>query len=143
MKLQGKEACTVSAGQKMVLTGYARNVSLPLGMPILVEPFTHSNLPSWLLFCNYVLTYPARTTFKVPVLVQNCTDHDITVPSKKIIAELSVPLSLSNPTQTVTKDSPLAEACAGVCSNTKGSITFDFGESPLPERGKKLGSHKN
>ncbi|ROL54396.1 hypothetical protein DPX16_10819 [Anabarilius grahami] len=72
----------------------------------------------------------------MPVLVQNCTDHDITVPSKKIIAELSVPLSLSNPTQTVTKDSSLAVPCTGVCSNTKGSITFDFGESPLPKEWK-------
>lgn len=71
----------------------------------------------------------------MPVLVQNCTDHDITVPSKKIIAELSVPLSLSNPTQTVTKDPPLAMPCTE-CSNTKGSITLDFGESPLPEEWK-------
>lgn len=133
VKVQGKVAHTVSAGQKMVLTGYARNVSLSLGTPILVESSSHSNLPSGLLFCNYVLTFLARTSFKVPVLVQNCTDHDITVLSKKIIAELSVPLSLSNPTQTVTKDSSLAVRCAGVCSNTKGSITFDFGESPLPE----------
>lgn len=120
----------------MVLTGYARNVSLPLGTPILVESSSHSNLPSGLLFCNYVLTCPARTSFKVHVLVQNCTDRDITVPSKKIIAELSVPLSLSNPAQTVTKDSLLAAPCAGVCSNTKGSITFDFGVSPLPEEWK-------
>lgn len=136
VKLQGKVAHTVSAGQKMVLTGYARNVSLPLGTPIIVEPFSHSNLPSGLLFCNYVLTCPAKTSFKVPVLVQNCTDHDITVPSKKIIAEISVPLSLSNPAQTVTKKSLLAVPCTEVGSNTKGSITLDFGESPLPEEWK-------
>ncbi|KAL0150798.1 hypothetical protein M9458_053880, partial [Cirrhinus mrigala] len=136
VKLQGRVAQTVSAGQKMVLTGYARNVPLPLGAPVLVEPSSHSNLPSGLLFCNYVLTCPARTSFKVPILVQNCTDHDITVPSKKTIAELSVPLSLSSLTQSMPNDHSIEVPYEGVCTNTKGSISFDFGDSPLQEEWK-------
>lgn len=96
VKLQGQKCVTIPAGQKMVLDGYARNVATVADAPLVVEPSTHSSLPGGLLLCSYVLTSPRRTSFKVPIILQNETTHEITLPANCCLAELYAPSALSS-----------------------------------------------
>lgn len=95
VKLQCKKAIVILAGEKRVLSGCAKKVPTNKGDPLLVEPSTQFSLPSVLPFCNYVMSRPQQTCFKVPILLKNETAHNITVPPSHSIAELSIPHSLS------------------------------------------------
>ncbi len=141
VKLKGKQDIKIPAGQKIVLDGYVRGVSIARDAPLVVEPCTHSSLPGGLLLCSYVLTSPRRTSFKVPILLQNETTHEITLPRKCCLAELYVPSALS-----LLKDNSVEEkeqtflpastvvGCNAMCSTSHDNkITFDFTDSPLSE----------
>nr|XP_055059066.1 uncharacterized protein LOC129442817 [Misgurnus anguillicaudatus]XP_055059067.1 uncharacterized protein LOC129442817 [Misgurnus anguillicaudatus] len=143
VKLNGRQSIKIPAGQKMVLDGYVRGVSTATNASLVVEPCAHSNLPSGLLLCSYVLTSPRRTSFKVPILLQNETAHEITLPRKCCLAELYVPSVLSS-----LKETPVEEkeskflpsavvSCNAMCStNHDNKISFDFTNSPLSEEWK-------
>ncbi len=144
VKLQGKSCVTIPAGQKVVLDGYARNVSTVVDVPLVVEPSTHSSLPGGLLLCSYVLTSPRRTSFKIPIVLQNETAHAITLPANSCLAELFVPSALSSLESKSAKEretsivsSTTKVGCNVVCAtNPKNEITFDFMDSPLSEEWK-------
>ncbi|KAL1250535.1 hypothetical protein QQF64_018331 [Cirrhinus molitorella] len=128
----------------MVLDGYARNVSTVADAPLVVEPSAHSSLPGGLLLCSYVLTSPRRTSFKVPIIIQNETSHEITLPANCCLAELYTPSTVSSLRSTSTKErgpttvfSTTKVGCNAVCSaDSKHKISFDFTESPLSEEWK-------
>lgn len=141
VKLKGKQNVRIPAGQKIVLDGYVRGVSTAGDSPLVVEPCAHSSLPGGLLLCSYVLTSPRRTSFKVPILLQNETAHEITLPRKCCLAELYVPSALSllkdvsveEKAQTILPASTVV-SCNAVCSTSHDNkITFDFTDSPLSE----------
>lgn len=128
----------------MVLDGYARNVATVANAPLVVEPSTHSSLPGGLILCSYVLTSPRRTSFKVPIILQNETTHEITLPANCCLAELYAPSALSSLRNTSAKEekpsvvsSTTKVGCNAVCStNPKNKITFDFTDSSLSEEWK-------
>lgn len=144
VKLRGTQGVSIPAGQKMVLDGYVRGVHTARNAPFVVEPGTHSSLPGGVFLCSYVLTSPRRTSFKVPVLLQNETAHEITLPRKCCLAELYVPSALSSlkNTSVVEKEtrvpSSTVVSCNAMCSTKQDNeITFDFSDSPLSEEWKE------
>lgn len=139
--MKGKQNVRIPAGQKIVLDGYVRGVSTAGNSSLVVEPCVHSSLPGGLLLCSYVLTSPRRTSFKVPILLQNETTHEITLPRKCCLAELYVPsaLSLLKDTSVDQKEPRFRPAsavvsCSAMCSTSHDNkTTFDFTNSPLSE----------
>lgn len=145
VKLQSKNAIVIPAGKKVALNGRARHVTTVNGAPLLVEPPTKSSLPGGLILCSYIMASPRQTSFKVPILLKNESAHDITVSAHRILAELSVPQSISplaslhgiegemqdlNGTNTAAQDLTAGQV------NPENLIQFDFAESPLSEEWK-------
>lgn len=50
-----------------------------------------SSLPGGVFVDCCLITVPKHTPYKVPVLLRNETNHDITLPSNCVIAELFTP----------------------------------------------------
>lgn len=142
VKLLSKKYLTIPAGEKAVLTGYARNINVPPGAPLLVESLD-ANLPGGLVFCNYVMTAPFKTCFKVPVLVKNESAHTVKVPASKVLAELYVPFSVSplataQNRDTKTSQSPKSTAtCNKISSTPVSPLKFDLTDTPLSEEWKQ------
>lgn len=146
MKLLSKKCVTISPGEKVSLTGYVRNVHASPGTSVLVEP-AMPNLPGGLMFCSYVMIAPAKTSFKVPILVKNESAHVIKLPASQIMADLSIPLSVSPLSSAVGQDSdggkaPQPSATTAMCNSISSSesastLQFDFTDSPLCEEWRK------
>lgn len=101
------------------------------------------------MFCSYVISAPAQTSFKVPILVKNESAHAIKVPASQTMAELSIPLSISPIPSSVGQDpdegkAPKSTMTTTVCNNIRSPdsarnhpLQFDFSDSPLSEEWKK------
>uniref|UniRef100_A0A3B3QR63 Gypsy retrotransposon integrase-like protein 1 n=1 Tax=Paramormyrops kingsleyae TaxID=1676925 RepID=A0A3B3QR63_9TELE len=147
VKLLHKRRIVIPAGQKVVLDGYVKNVNSFTGSSFLVDYPSNSYFLRGLTFCSYIMTSPRRTSFKVPILLKNETRHNITVPAHCILAELTVPVSVSlltspkGDSRMENKDPPSFRLAAGCYAahpvSPENDITFDFGDSPLTEEWKE------
>lgn len=91
---------------------------------VLEQPKTFS-LPGGLLVENAVVNVPYGAYSKIPVILKNMTEHDITLNPKRVIAEMAVAHVL-----------PLKPE---VLSNqvSYGKLLFNFDDLPIPEEWKK------
>lgn len=145
IKLLRKTSQKVPAGEKAVLMGYARNIKVFPGTSLLVEQ-ADSILPGGLVFCNYVMTAPSTTSFKIPILVKNERAHDITVPASLTVAELYKPQTVSAPKSAVKKNESSSQSDLTqktvLCQNintpvTASQLRLDFTDTPLSEEWKE------
>lgn len=80
-----------------------------------------SSLPGGLLVKPCLVDLPVR----LPVVVSNESEHDIIIPAKSVIAELSAIQAILSHKQSVTNASEPEPSKAA-------DLAFDFGESPVP-----------
>lgn len=145
VKLLCKQSVTVQAGQKVILKGYTRNLDIPPGTTLVVEPL-YQSLPGGLIFCSYLTANPAQTSFKVPILMKNESNRDIKVTGNHDVAELYIPLSVSCLTSSVrnwsyTNQPHKSTLNTSTCNNLDAlafgtTLQFDFSDSPLSEEWK-------
>lgn len=139
VKLLSRKCVAVPAGEKAVLTGYARHVDTNPGSPLLVES-TASCLPGGFLFCNYIMTAPSKASFKLPILVKNESAHTIRIPAGQTVAELYAPLSvcslasgLSSNTRTSSQSPKSVAEFDNIKTTTDSPLKFDLTDTPLSE----------
>ncbi len=98
--------------------------SISKALFVLEQPETFP-LPGGLLVENAVVNVPYRACSKIPVILKNMTEHDITLNPKRVIAEMAVAHVL-----------PLKPE---VLSNqvSSGKLVFNLDDSPIPEEWKK------
>uniref|UniRef100_A0A3B1KCG2 ribonuclease H n=1 Tax=Astyanax mexicanus TaxID=7994 RepID=A0A3B1KCG2_ASTMX len=82
------------------------------------------------------MTSPSTNSFKVPVLIKNETDHTISIPAKRVIAELFVPKAVSLPQSQRVSETKSHEHPSASCSllapvGGQSMISFDLEESQL------------
>ncbi|TKS65786.1 Retrovirus-related Pol polyprotein [Collichthys lucidus] len=93
-----------------------------------------SALPGGVLECCLV-TLPHHPRHKLSVWVRNENEHDVTLPSNCVIAELHTPEEIHENLPDLNKTADLVKCYAGTPKPAKepdqSSFTIDFGDSPL------------
>lgn len=144
VKLRGSEQDVIPAGQKVVLEGFVNVSGISNERWALLEQPTLSSLPGGVLTDRCLITLPARSPHKIPVVLSNETNHDIVLPTNCVIAKLSVPQKITDLQNTGSQENQKTEASQQQPASqtkhqecdTNESLKFDFGDSPLPEEWK-------
>lgn len=151
VKLRSKKQKVIPAGQKVLLEGFACVNSINTEKWALLEQPRLSSLPGGLFLSSCLLSLPTHPPYKLPVFFKNETDHDVILPASCIIADLNVPHRVINGTfdkgnQCNKTYGSLATSYSASASQKKTTekteLTFDFGDSPLPEDWKTRISQK-
>lgn len=127
VKLRGKEPMVVPAGQRITLSGSAIVDQFNTEKGVILEPPSVSSLPDGIFLSSCLLHLPARLPYRLPVSLNNETDHDVIIPPNCIIAELNAVYSvIPQECEETSVD------CHGESESTqKSNLSFDFGDSPL------------
>ncbi|KAL6455421.1 hypothetical protein MHYP_G00361230 [Metynnis hypsauchen] len=143
VKLGRHEPSVIPAGQKVVLEGFVSGSEANNERWAVLEEPSISSLPGGIFIDSCLISIPARSPYKVPVVLRNETSHDIVLPSNSVLAELCIPHEIS---QTYNTCSPSQLSSSTVCSSQQqschdeqqsDSLSFDFGDSPLPAKWEK------
>ncbi|KAL7841512.1 hypothetical protein SRHO_G00252030 [Serrasalmus rhombeus] len=144
VRLGRHEQGIIPARQKVVLEGFvSRSEANNEKWAVLEEP-SISSLPGGIFIDSCLISIPARHPYKIPVVLRNETSHDIVLPSNSVLAELCIPHEISQTYNTYSL-SQLSSSSI-VCSSQQqprrdeqqtNSLSFDFGDSPLPAKWKK------
>lgn len=121
--LSEKTAAVIPAGQTVFLEGFA-NIHTPVADTCaMVEHPSQSSLPGGVCVKTCLVSLPSRAPHKVPVMITNETEQDVTIPSTCVIAELgSLHCILSQHSVNEEKMS----------ATNKTQLSFNFGDSPIP-----------
>ncbi|KAJ7995750.1 hypothetical protein DPEC_G00247830 [Dallia pectoralis] len=119
--MQGRDRKLIPAGGTVVLEGVASVKGFHTERSALIGYPSSSSLPGGLLVKPCLIDLLGR----LPVVVLNESEHDIIIPAKSVIAELSAIQTILSHKQNVTNpsESELSKAA---------DLAFDFGESPVP-----------
>ncbi|XP_057703686.1 uncharacterized protein LOC130922736 [Corythoichthys intestinalis] len=142
VKLRSRKPDVIPAGQKVVLDGFVNVSGVSNEKWALLEQPTLSSLPGGIFIDSCLITLPACFPHKIPVVLNNETNRDISLPINCVVAKLSVPQKITD-----IQNVPLSQKCEGSSEefakptnqqtyDTSGSLKFDFGDSPLPEEWK-------
>lgn len=88
-------------------------------------------LPSGLLIANCLHTLPCKHPSKLSVLLRNGTQTDIKIPPKVVLPEIHAVQKVMD--QQHQSSDVKAEEETLTCAN----LTFEFGDSPCPQAGKR------
>lgn len=121
VRMQGRDRKLIPAGGTVVLEGVASVKEFHTERSAIMEYPSSSSLPGGLLVKPCLIDLPGR----LPVVVSNESEHDIIIPAKSVIAELSAMQVILSHKQSVTNPSEPEPSKAA-------DLTFDFGESPVP-----------
>ncbi|KAJ8012395.1 hypothetical protein DPEC_G00042300 [Dallia pectoralis] len=121
VRMQGRDRKLIPAGGTVVLEGVASVKGFHTERSALIGYPSSSSLPGGLLVKPCLIDLLGR----LPVVVLNESEHDIIIPAKSVIAELSAIQTILSHKQNVTNpsESELSKAA---------DLAFDFGESPVP-----------
>ena len=122
VRLSGKSPVRVPARSTMVLHGSCRPNSMPASRNALIGP-PSTPIPGGLCVKNVLVKLSSHSFNKIPAMVTNESDQEITLPPLSIIAKLSMsPQILS---QSVFLN-------AAQQNSTETDLQFDFENSPIP-----------
>ncbi|XP_055017481.1 LOW QUALITY PROTEIN: uncharacterized protein LOC129411251 [Boleophthalmus pectinirostris] len=127
VKLHGERSITNPARQKICLLGDVRVGKANLNTNFVVEPPESSFLPGDLFVQSALININTRASNKIPVVLSNTTDHNVTLPLKCVIGEVSV----------VQRIMPLASTTEGSSQSSNGNHSFNLDDSPMPEEWKE------
>lgn len=125
VRMQGRDRKVIPARGTVVLERMVAVKEFHTERSVIVEYPSLSFLPGGLLVKPCLIDLPSRQLGKLPVVVSNESEHDITIPAKTVIAELSAIQTILSHKQSVTK---LSESERSKTAD----LAFDFGESPVP-----------
>lgn len=137
--LKGKVQHVVPAQGRVLLEGCVRSSSA--GECAIVEQPTTSTLPGGIFVECCLVTLPKKHPHRLPIWVRNETEHDVTLPSRCVIAELHSPAKIYDESPISTKNDDTVKCCnvtaQPVDEPAHPDLTFDFGNSPLPQEWKE------
>ncbi|KAG1946284.1 interleukin-1 receptor accessory protein-like 1-A [Pimephales promelas] len=121
VRMRGRDRKLIPAGETVVLEGVASVKEFHTERSAIIGYPSSSSLPGGLLVQPCLVELPGR----LPVVVLNESEHDIIIPAKSVIAELSAIQAILSHKQSMTNP--------GEPEHSKmADLTFDFGESPVP-----------
>ncbi|KAL4008013.1 hypothetical protein ACER0C_001865 [Sarotherodon galilaeus] len=132
VKLQGKVPQVIPAGSTVVMEGVALGRGLQDEKSVIVEYPSSSPLPGGLLLKAGLVDFPQRQPHKLPVVISNESDHDVVLPAKCTIAEVSAYQTILLKEHNKTKQSEPPQRTPETPSSQEPTITFNFGDSPVP-----------
>ncbi|XP_061757227.1 uncharacterized protein LOC133553245 [Nerophis ophidion] len=122
VRLPSKSPVLIPAGRTTVIDGSTSTSMLSHGQWTLVE-HPASPLPGGLCVKNYLIMLPSQSHKKIPVILSNESDQDVTIPPLSTIAELAVsPQILSHSVSTSFSPSESPHI----------NLNLNFGKSPIP-----------
>lgn len=133
-KMVGKTPEVVPAGQTVILQCMTNASSAHSDKYVIIEQPSASSLPSGLLVTASLVSLPTKQPCHLPVVLKNETEHDITIPSKTILADVNAVVRVLHKEQTVKEPNP-PDTQRESPQTTK--LSFDFGDSPLPPEWKE------
>lgn len=151
VKLRGRGPSVIPAGQRVVLEGFANVGVMNNEKWALVEQPSDSPLPGGVFIDHCLISLPAQSPCRVPVIIRNETGHDIAIPIGCVVAELSVPhgiIQTPDLSQPAINFSCIVQPSGCLSQNSIGGhsgqqqcnktldLKFDFGDSPLSEEWK-------
>lgn len=89
VRMHGKDKETIPAGKTVVLEGSVSVKEFHTERYAILEYPSASSLPGGLLVKTCLLNLPSSQPCKLPVIISNESEHDITIPARSVIAELS------------------------------------------------------
>lgn len=125
VRMQGRDRKVIPAGETVVLEGMVSVKEFHNERSVVMEYPSSSSLPGGLLVKPCLIDLPCRQPGRLPVFISNESDHDITIPAKTVIAELSAIQTILSNKQSVTKPAESEHS-------KTADLAFDFGESPVP-----------
>lgn len=126
--LADKATAIIPAGQTVVLEGSANVNCTFTDTFALVEHPAQSSLPGGLCVKTCLVTLPFGSPHKVPVMISNETEQDITIPSTCVIAELGAFHCILSQHNVTSANEP---------TTNKATLSFNFGDSPIPQEWKE------
>uniref|UniRef100_A0A3B3DXT9 Gypsy retrotransposon integrase-like protein 1 n=1 Tax=Oryzias melastigma TaxID=30732 RepID=A0A3B3DXT9_ORYME len=129
VRMLGSTTAVVSAGQTVVFEGSANLLSPCADKWVIVEHPNQSSLPGGLCVISCLITLPGNAAKRIPVVIKNETDQDITIPPDCVIADLGGLHSLlKQHNVTAAVDDEKHPTC---------NLSFNFGESTIPPEWKE------
>ncbi|KAL3987009.1 ubiquitin carboxyl-terminal hydrolase 12/46 [Sarotherodon galilaeus] len=122
VKLHTDGPQTIPAGKTVALEGLIFGRCLQAEKAVLVEHPTSSPLPGGLMVPSCVMDFPSHQPYHLPVVICNQSDHDVTLPAKAIIAEISAIQSIQCQERSHDRMPP---------NPVTSGFNFNFGNSPL------------
>lgn len=129
VRMHGKDKKVVPAGETVVLEGTVAVKGLQSEKCAIVE-YPTSSLPGGLLVKTCLLNIPTRSPCRLPVVISNASEHDITIPAKSVIAELNAIQAILPHKQSATEGQEPTKL-PGSKSPDQPKLVFDFGESHI------------
>lgn len=140
LKMQGRDSQVIPAGRTVVVEGLALASGIQGERSVIIEYPSSSPLPGGLLVKAGLVDFPQLKPYKIPVVISNESDHDIVIPAKCTLAEISAYQSVLLKEHSVVKQKgptePLQRPPESQTSQ-EASISFNFGESPVPSEWKE------
>ena len=137
-KLKGKVQQVLPAQERVCLEGYVK-VDTPSDC-VMVEQPQSSALPGGVFVECCLVTLPRHRPHKLSVWMRNENEHDVTLPSNCVIAELHTPNEIHDNLPDSNKPADPVKCCAGIPKPAKepdqSDFTIDFGDSPLSKEWK-------
>ena len=140
VRLPSASATVVPARHNLVLEGIVSVNGQVTDKWAVMEAPLHTSVPGGLLVSSCLLNLPKHPFQKVPIVLKNETEHDITIPGKSVIADLHAigkVLSCRSAQKEVE-----SERLSNTKENPTKELSFEFGDSPLPEEWRERISNK-
>lgn len=139
VRLIGSKPVKIRQGETCEVTGrYHVKTSGKEVTGLIEEPVMHS-VPGGLLVCSHLIQVQPRSCAKVKLLIQNVSDHPITLQPQRVIAECSL-VDWVKPVKVHASDVSNKAKMFTVSQNenhNEKSVDLNFEDSPVPEQFKE------
>lgn len=137
VRLQGKDAQVVPAGETVVLEGVSPVNGFQNEKSVLVEHPSSSSLPGGLLVKAGLVDLPRQRPYKLPVVICNESDHDIVIPARCTIAQICTCQTILLKEHSVAEPPESLQKAPETEPSQKPTLDFNFGESAIPPEWKE------
>lgn len=135
--MQGKTPQVIPAGETVVVEGVALVSGFQDEKNVVIEYPSSSPLPGGLLVKASLVDFPQLRPHRLPVVISNESDHDIVIPAKCTIAEMSAYQIILLKEHSIANQSEAPQESPGTQSPQKPTLSFNFGDSPVPPEWKQ------
>lgn len=123
LKLQTSSPQTISAGETIILDALAIAPALQGEKAVIIQHPTSFSLPGGLMVKSTLVDLPALHPCHLPVVLTNESDHDVILPARAMIAELSAVQSILHKEQSVRSPEP--------AEKPQSRLDYNFADSPI------------
>lgn len=129
VKLRGRKPLIIPARQKLCTTGIVRVGKTLHHAGFVLEPHEHYLLPGGVLLEPALVNVPCEASCKVPIVLRNMSDHDVTLHPQRVLAQISV-------AQCVTPLDSDKHASRKTPESFPSELKIDLEDSPVSEQWK-------